>query len=478
MMIEERNVNNWRDVIVLFFQTKMNTSALAKASKYIEEKVVDLKNESNNKKRDRLSASIEKKKLELEALKNNPDEITDWLDKNTQTKISVGSRIIKSTHPLKFSHSSAPNDGVLVDVEDGSSLLNTASIPNSFKAFDMAHNNGALISISRFLALSYEGETIYDSILKSEFQFLDEFYKNREQLEEWKSGLTKLVEKRNIKSASFAKQIYFPVGSRRYHLLAPLTSSTLAEAVFNKISTIKYKKKADSFDEGSALNPHFSIPKNKIVVVRVGGNNPQNVSMLNRGRNFKLYRDSKESYGIFNTLSSEPPVWHSQLKPPIYIRSFFYELSRNYEVKENIQYLSDFLTRFESLQLSIKNPKRMKWVEKWIENIADEVLVYVKSIQALPAGWSANEGIKLKPEHCVLLDCHRQDEPFLEITNSSDWQAAITKDFAGWLNHRLTKANEKFTPQDEHTKLWMKIFKANFREELEIKGFIQQEEVV
>ncbi len=35
-----------------------------------------------------------------------------------------------------------------------------------------------------------------------------------------------------------------------------------------------------------------------------------------------------------------------------------------YEVKENIQYLSDFLTRFESLQLSIKDPKRMRWVEE------------------------------------------------------------------------------------------------------------------
>ena len=109
----------------------------------------------------------------------------------------------------------------------------------------------------------------------------------------------------------------------------------------------------------------------------------------------------------------------------------------------------------------------MRWVEEWIENLADEVLVYVKSMQALPAGWSAAEGIKLKPEHQILLDCYRQDDDFLAMKNSCDWQAVIIQDFAAWLNNRLYKANEKFTPQDAHAKLWMKIFKTNFREEFD-----------
>ncbi|WP_067981469.1 type I-F CRISPR-associated protein Csy1 [Neptuniibacter pectenicola] len=477
-MNEDLSMNGWRDAIILFFQTRINTSALAKTTKYIEEKTAALKTELNEKKQVRLSVSIENKRLELDELKTNPDEIAEWLDKSTTTKIGVGNRIIKTTHPLKFSHSSAPNDGILVDYEDQFPLLTTASIANDSKVFDMAHNNGALISISRFLALSYDGSTIYDLIFEDNFCFLDGFYKNKEQLEIWKAGFKALVEKRSIKSVSFTKQVYFPVDSENYHLLAPLTSSTLSESIFTKITSAKYKKRADYFDKNGSLAPRLIMPENKNAVIRVGGNNPQNVSMLNRGRNWKLYKDSKSSYGVYYVVSSEPPVWHSQLKAPADKVNFFYELSGNYEVKENIQYLADFLTRFENLQLSIKDPKRMRWVEEWIENIADEVLVYIKSIQALPSGWSATEGIKLKVEHQVLLDRYRQDEVFSAIKNSSDWQTVVIQDFSAWLNNRLTNTNEKFTPQDAHSKLWMKIFKFNFREEFNTKGLRQQEETI
>lgn len=474
-MVKEIEANNWREVIILFFQTSINTSALAKATKYIEDKTSALKAESSAEKQVRLLDSIDKKKLELDKLKANPDEIVEWLDDNAKKNISPGSRIIKSTHPLKFSHSSAPNDGVLVDYEDQFPLLNTASIPNSSKIFDMAHNNGALISISRFLALSCNGVSIFDLILDEDFCFLASFCRNKKQLQVWTLGFSQLVEKRNMKSASFAKQVYFPVGSDSYHLLAPLTPSTLAESIFTKISSYKYQKINYLFDGAGYLAPRVIIPKRKYAVIRVGGNNPQNVSMLNRSRNLKLYKDSKSSYGVLYVVSTAPPVWHSKLKPPIYSNSFFYELSRNYEVKENIQYLSDFLNRFENLKLSIKDPKRMRWVEEWIENLADEVLVYVKSMQALPAGWSATEGIKLKLEHQVLLDCYRLDDDFLAMKNTSDWKSIIIQDFAAWLNNRLTKANEKFTPQDSHSKLWMKIFKANFSEEFDTKGLAQQE---
>ena len=126
---------------------------------------------------------------------------------------------------------------------------------------------------------------------------------------------------------------------------------------------------------------YFNFPNR--ASISITASNHSNASQLNGKRGGRL--------GLF---SCQPPVWHSQLKAPIYKTNFFYELSRNYEVKENIQYLSDFLTRFENLQLSIKDPKRMRWVEEWLENLADEVLVYVKSMQALPAGWSAKEGIK------------------------------------------------------------------------------------
>lgn len=466
------SVNIWREEIINFFQDRMNASALAKAKLFIEERAVKLKAELNEKKKERLESAIDKKKLELEELRSDPAEIVDWIDKNSSVKIGSGNRIIKSTHPLKISHSSAPNDGVLVDYEDKTPLLTTASIKNINKTYDMAHNNGALISISRFLAVSVAGSSIYDLILNKQFHFLEGFSENTDQLNRWKQGFSKLIEKRSINSASFTKQAYYPIANSGYHLLSILNSSTLAESIFNKITSSKYRKANDYFNNTENNGQRLIFPKNNVAVVRVGGNNPQNVSMLNRGRNWKPYRDSTGSFGVYYSVSTKPPVWYSQVKPPIYTTNFFYELSQNYEVQETIQYLADFLTRFESLQLSIKNPKRMRWVEEWLENLVDEVLVYVKTIQTLPAGWSTTEGIKLKVEHQILLDCYRDDEEFVALKVASTWQPVIAQDFAVWLNNRLSKADKKFTPTDSHTKLWSKLFAASFREELDIKNLI------
>lgn len=469
-MSEYGTVNIWREEIINFFQNRMNTSALAKAKKFIDERTSKLEAESNDKKRARLESTILKKQSELTELRTNPVEIIDWLDKSSSVKIGSGSRIIKSTHPLKISHSSAPNEGILVDYEDKTPLLTTASIRNINKTYDMAHNNGALISISRFLAITVEGTSIYDLVLADKFHFLEGFSRCKEQLRCWNTGFSQLIEKRAIKSATFTKQSYYPIADQSYHLLSILNSSALAESVFSEIQNSIYTKVNNFFDKEGSMKQRLIFPKNKLAVIRVGGNNPQNVSMLNRGRNWKLYRDSTKSFGIYYSLSTEPPVWHSTVKPPIYKANFFYELSKSYEVQETIQYLADFLTRFESLQLSIKDPKRMRWVEKWIESLADEVLVYVKTIQTLPAGWTATEDIKLKVEHQLLLDCYRDDEVFAELKTAGTWQAVIGQDFSAWLNNQLSKVDDRFTPTDTHSKLWSKLFTANFREELDIKN--------
>lgn len=474
-MNDAKFIKAWRDIIIGFFQDNISRSQLAKVSKYIEGKKAEYTEEKYEENKGEILTKIKDKEIELEELKDNPLEIVEWLDKNAIKKISKGSRIVKATHILKFSHSSAPNDGVLVEDECDSSLLTTSSIPAGKKIFDMAHNNGALISVSRFLSLSHNGISIYDLVFMGDFRFLKGFAKNENQYEKWRHGLTGLIEKRGVNSAGFAKQIYFPIENNKYHLLAPLTSSTLIEPIFNNVIDAKYRKKENCFNKDAFLKPIVNFPNNKVVVVRVGGNNPQNISMLNRGRNWKPDKKVKSSYGIYHVFSCQPPIWQAQLKPPIYTKNFFYELSKNYEVKEVIQYLADFLTRFERLDLSIKDPKRMRWLEHWLEDLSNEVLVYVKTIQTLPAGWSQQEKIKLKLEHQILLDCYRQDEEFLNAQENMNWRHVIVQDFASWLSSRLHKTSESFTPQDSHTKLWMKIFEANFREVLELKHNLPQE---
>ena len=164
--------------------------------------------------------------------------------------------------------------------------------------------------------------------------------------------------------------------------------------------------------------------------------------------------------------STQPPTWQSQLKPPIYRKSLFDNFSSPTINKELI-YLRDFLLRFKQLDLSIKDPKRMQHLERWMNTIIDEFLFYVGTIQNLPPGWSDREGIRLKKEHQYLLDPYRMDDAFQAARQSGDWQAVIRVDFAMWLNRRLRGKDRQFTPQKEHTRLWKKLLETPLREFME-----------
>lgn len=379
-------------------------------------------------------------------------------------KSSIDAKNISfGTHVPKLTHSAIKTKPIVSNNNTVRTEFITTSCVSSLKYDSVASN--AYSQIRDFFSLELDGIKLYEIFEDKENVVLKGFAHDEYQLKQWNCGFSQALEIKALEIDPLLKQVYFPISNEetKYHLLSQVESSSLSIEIYNFA-----EKKLKEF-ENLKLGERYSFPKVAQLFVTSGSNilSHGNVSQLNAIRGGAKY-----------LFSCQSPVWKSQLKAPIYQISFFYELSRNYEVKENIQYLSDFLMRFENLQLSIKDPKRMRWVEEWIENLAEEVLVYVKSIQNLPVGWSAIEGIKLKPEHQILLDCYRQDEDFLIMKNSSAWQTVIIQDFASWLNNSLNKANEKFTPQDAHTKLWMKLFNANLREEFDTKGLTQQEEAV
>ncbi|MGX5175306.1 type I-F CRISPR-associated protein Csy1 [Aliikangiella sp. IMCC44653] len=451
------------DLAFIFDNRKNKNSDEKNESVFILEQIALLK-EFNEKPTsidfESLDADINTKQKNLLS-KYAPETWITWASENAKN-------ITFATHVTKLTHSAIDSPSIFNTVEaTKDSHLSSSSLANA--AIDGAVQGNQYSPIYQFLELEVGGKKLAGEFVNLDTVLLEAFAENYAQMLVWNRGFSAATSVGIPRAHFLLKQTYFPVSenntSSSYHLLCNVVSSSKAQALHefsrrNSKDIFKIKDSNKYSDE-----TYFNFPNKASIAITAS--NHSNASQLNGKRGGRL--------GLF---SCQPPVWHSQIKPPIYSGSFFYELSKNYEVKENVQYLSDFLTRFESLQLSIKEPKRMRWIVEWIENLTDEVLVYVKSIQALPVGWSATEGIKLKLEHRVLLDCYRQDEQFSEIKNSSDWQAIIIQDFAAWLNNRLVKANEKFTPQNAHTKLWMKIFKANFREEFNAKGSILQEEVV
>lgn len=485
MSEETGKFESWGAVIVDFFENKVAQSDLYKARDYISKKDIEIESEKNLKKLDRLKNARQKKYQELMKLRREAPStaIRDWIEKASDTKIVEGKRIIKASHVLKFTHGSSSSDGVLANEKSSDVPLFTTSSFKKELTYDLAHNNGALITVSRFLALKISGKHIIDLILEGDFDFLNPFYKDKRQLDKWKDGLKNLVEHREIKTADKAKQIYFPLiqsdsqmaaNNLRYHLVTPLFPSAVAEEIYAIITDLKYgkvqkevreckKEKGDSAKKTKFHGkPSVEIPN--LGIQTFGGAQPQNISMLNKGRR-----------GMTYLFSTQPPTWHSQLKPPIHRRSLF-DVLYNSVIDTEIGYLRDFLLRFKQLDLSIKDPKRIRHLERWVNNIIDELLFYVGTIQNLPAGWSDSESIRLKKTHQYLLDPYRMDQAFQSARQGSDWQAVIRADFSMWLNRQLRGKDQLFTPQKEHSRLWKKLLETPLREFMEpIESEIKQQ---
>ncbi len=467
---EKRKLETWEEMILDFFEQKVQNiksgqkCKLFSAREYIEKKDKEIETGKDVKKVQRAIKAKEQKEKEYGQLRKKAPstEIRQWIDITSKRKIEVGKRIIKATHVLKFTHSSSESAGLLLQTKSKHSFLSTASVKKDL-IVDLAHNNGALITVSRFLALTLQGTQIIDLILGNDFCFFRPFINNESQLKEWKNGFKRLVEKREIDTADKAKQIYFPVDTLRttaknpYHIVVPLFSSSLTHEIDSIVTTFKYGEKQKKINKARKEQlPKFltgiSVEFPNLGVRQFGGEHPKNISMLNADRSGKSF-----------LFSSQPPTWQTQLKPPINKRIMFNRFFTG-RTEEEIAYLRNFLLRFERIDLSIKDPKKKKWIEGWVSQIIDEVMIYAASIQNLPAGWTRSENIRLKLAHQYFLDPYRDDEQFQQSRQTSDWQTVICADFAGWLNGKLKGRDKQFTPQSEHTRMWKKLMEKELRE--------------
>lgn len=480
-MIEniEMQPKNWQDMIVNFFENRISGSQLYQTRQKIKKNKDDLiKLESlstDNTRYIKKIKELERLKHELINLRitSKNGEIQSWLETTSQKKIEQGKRIVKVTHPLKFSHPTANNEGILVNEVCNRPIITTASLQK--KDYDLAHNNGALITVSRFLALRLHKNMIFDEILENKFEFLAGFYQNEEQYARWITGFSNFVEERNIKSINLIKQVYFPIAINdkpyKYHLIAPLFPSSLSQRLYDDISKIKFGKITGDAKKQKNIDKFHAIAVQSyshLSVIKFGGTKRQNISLLNHERAWKADKNDKDAFGISYLLNAAPPQWQSQLKPPMYQKSFFYDGGLKIKTKDAVDGLRKMLLIFENAGISQKEKNRLQGIQKWVRAIAEDVIDFVELIHTIDAGWSATEKIKLKREHQYLLDPYRSDAEFQSNWQSTDWQMLVLDDFSEWLNWALTKDKKIVGQQPSidnwHSKKWIEVFEPILRE--------------
>ena len=326
------------------------------------------------------------------------------------------------------------------------------------KIVDGAVAGNQYAPIFQFLELELQGKKLAPEFENENNTILESFASNEDQLLTWNKGFKQALASGNLATHPLSKQIYFPVkqgtgnSGTHYHLLCQVTSSSLAQVMYEAFFDADQKNVKKAYDKNVfASNNKVSFPGR--AHLSVTASNHSNASQLNGKRGGKLC-----------LLSAQPPVWQSQIKPPIYRKSWFDRGIPLAAIKDDITYLRNFLLRFGRLGLSIKDPKRRRWIDKWVNRIISNVLLFAEAIQNLPAGWSDNSEIKLKPEQQYFLDPYRADEAFRNKRKATDWQSTVCSDFAFWLNRKLLGKDKKFTPQREHTRLWRSMMEQPLRE--------------
>lgn len=385
-----------------------------------------------------------------------------WLSENSSNAGSVNF----ASHVIKLTHSKIDAPSLLDCVDEkNDAYLTTSTL--SIKQIDGAVAGNQFAPIFQFLELELEGVKLAEQLSKDD-RIFEKFLPSGESdetteamLKEWTKGFRRALGSGTPATHSLAKQVYFPVvgiqnhnKKSNHHLLCNVVSSSLAHAVYEKVFDENQKPVKNAREKGKFL-PEKLISFIQRSALSVTASNHSNASQLNAKRGGKLH--------LFST---QPPTWQTQLKPPIYRKSLFDDFY-NSSINTELDYLRDFLLRFKQLDLSIKDPRRIRHLERWVNNIIDEFLFYVATMQNLPSGWTDREEIRLKKEHQYLLDPYRMDEAFQSARVGDDWQAVIRADFALWLNRRLRGKDNQFTPQKEHTQLWKKLLETPMRELME-----------
>ncbi|MCO7263299.1 type I-F CRISPR-associated protein Csy1 [Dickeya zeae] len=376
-------------------------------------------------------------------------EVRTWL---TDAASRAG-QISLVTHALKFTHSDAKGSSVFsAKTATATDVLSTASLAQP--AID-AVGNAAALDVAKLLQTEHQGDSLVAALQRGDHRALEALAENAEQFTQWLAGFGQVLSDKQPSSHKLAKQIYFPVGDGEYHLLSPLYSSSLSQALDQRLSAVRFGEQAKATREArrqKRWHDEIDVSYPGIAVQNMGGTKPQNISALNSARSGRSY-----------LLNCAPPQWLSQIKPPLDSDTIF----RNNGEVDALTYVDrrdmrQFLLSVKEVENNrdIRNQRR-----RYLDQLIDTLFGYVVTVQNLrPAGWSKDSRLNvplqlwLDPFRC------RQDDAFCYAREGGDWKEQVAREFGLWLNARLQ--HEKLIFGEVERREWSTaaLFKQRLRE--------------
>lgn len=363
----------------------------------------------------------------------------EWISKRAQEAWQIK----EVTHVLKYTHPDAK-----CDVRTFAQHLRSSGNPNAIDTLVGTHSidikpnldaagNAAALPVYGLLRQRVGNESLLDLAGRNDEALKEAFDHFGKDSESWIKAFANCAHLQERKAShKLAKQVYWPLGDREYHLLAPLFPTSLVHGLWKTVREDRFSeeaKAARAARKAGVAHPHGFREYPDLAIQSFGGTKPQNISQLN-----------SERYGENYLLPSLPPNWQSPaIRPPLAVDSVFDRIfSRRPRVRELTRILRDFL-------VSVEHVNNIRIREKRAELTAylcDEALLYAAELcdavetGQLAAGWTQDEACKLnRAEQCWLDPLRAQTDPdFASDYRRDDWPDEICRRFGNWLNARLT----------------------------------------
>ncbi len=372
--------------------------------------------------------------------------------------------IYLATHIAKLTHSSSQSSSIDMRYYDSQTKTNSRYLiteNNKKLALDQAYPDNKYSSIAKFYNLVVEGVFVGDVLRRDGVELLKHFTRSGNRAQRWDEGFRTSIREDKKQTYFLSKQVYFPVGQDKYHLLMPLVSSSLAHTLHLKFkeffeddnTLIRKQKDKNKYHKDLAITyPNRSS-------LNVTASNHSNSSTLNGKRGGRL-----------TLLTCKPPQWTAQQKAFNQFNDLF-NRSLSYQLQEEIKTLQRLLLIIKSKEIGMKKPDMHRAIVRAVNDIADGLFDELNMINLLSdeKGWTKESSLPIAQQ--LLLEPNRDDDIAIQEKLKKQWQANIANDFAYWLNEQLKHKKLKLTLIQQ--RLWQDIFSEKCRQyfaELEVSS--------
>ncbi|MFZ3389474.1 type I-F CRISPR-associated protein Csy1 [Buttiauxella gaviniae] len=331
------------------------------------------------------------------------------------------------THAAKYTHGYSECSSFFTETTDCEGYFSSSTFKDFIVDID---GNSAVLDVGKLLQTEVGGDSLLACLKRKDHSALAELAENEQQLAGWVEGFSRALTTKDPASHKLAKQVYFPVADG-YHLLNPLFSSSLAQALHQRMVALRFSEESKEIWKASRERKWHSQPLvifPKTAVMNFGGANSQNISALNRSRDGRMW-----------LLASVPPQWEQQSNPPYGSKTLFGQGPFERSTLDIRRRLIALLTKTSDT----KNHHIRRARDRYIDEIIDVLFSLAADIQREEwSAWTQSEKCQLKSHQQLWLDPWRAkiDEVFCLEREKDDWQDAVADDFALWLNSHLRRA--------------------------------------